>query len=372
MPTTWNALFLGTSGSFLDPTEGNRDMEGAGSFVGQTFGSTGDPLTGHIVSVTAINNGGPDDLDTDNGLSNDNFQFDLGDGSGTQTTVYDGITVYNATLTYTDGTTASITAIVAQDTDGNLFLAPELSDNADKAAMEAKPIRALTLDSVNNSNNLNVARDRVATNFVCYVAGTQIWTPTGPRAVETLRRGERVLTLDGGAQPVRWLGASRVAGEGKRMPVRIQAGALGGGLPQRDLLVSRQHRMLVASKIARRMFGTDEVLVPAFRFVGLPGIAVAEDMGAVAYHHLLFERHEIVLAEGAPAESLLPGPTAMEVMGAAARIEMLAHCPDIAPGAMAPARPIPEPHQQRRLVERHGTNAKPLLELWTGALAPAC
>ena len=49
-------------------------------------------------------------------------------------------------------------------------------------------------------------------------------------------------------------------------------GALGNGLPRRDLLVSRQHRMLVRSSIAGRMFGDKEVLVAAHHLTALPGV----------------------------------------------------------------------------------------------------
>jgi hypothetical protein len=54
---------------------------------------------------------------------------------------------FAATLTYVDGTTATITAVVFQDHDGNTCVAPQLSYNADQAAMEAHPIEAITLDS---------------------------------------------------------------------------------------------------------------------------------------------------------------------------------------------------------------------------------
>jgi hypothetical protein len=76
----------------------------------------------------------------------------------------DGLAVYNATITYTDGTTATITAVVAQDTAGNLYLVPESTYNADQAALEVKPIRSLTMDSV-SSNTTSLAANRYAANF---------------------------------------------------------------------------------------------------------------------------------------------------------------------------------------------------------------
>lgn len=74
---------------------------------------------------------------------------------------------------------------------------------------------------------------------------------------------------------------------------------MGAGIPDRDLLVSPQHRVLVRSAIAQRMFGSSEVLVAAKQLLQLPGISLAEDVAGVSYVHLLFDRHEIVVSNGA-------------------------------------------------------------------------
>ena len=141
LPTTWNAIFLGNYGIDLDPFEGDSQSENAFTLVGDTFGSASDKLAKKVVSVTANEISGQfGAMDVDNNLYNDTFNYDLGDGSGPQTTSMDGMGVFNATITYTDGTTASISAVIFQDTTGNLFLAPEVTSNADSAAMEAKSI----------------------------------------------------------------------------------------------------------------------------------------------------------------------------------------------------------------------------------------
>ena len=93
----------------------------------------------------------------------------------------------------------------------------------------------------------------------------------------------------------------------KLWPVRICVGALGNGLPERDLLVSRQHRMLVSSRIALRMFGQADVLIPAIRLTALPGIAIDTNVTEVEYFHILLANHEVVFAEGAATESLYTG-----------------------------------------------------------------
>ncbi|MBF9034185.1 hemolysin [Rhodobacterales bacterium HKCCE2091] len=362
MATTWKALYLGNPGFSIDPVEGNAVAGDAGLLVGLTFGSPAEKLADHIVSVTAIDNGGtPDLLDTDGDLATDEIRYDL--GSGPVTRAFEATAGYDATITYGDGTTAVISAVLFQDVSGNLFLAPEITENADHLALEAKGIVSITLDAL-VSNNANLAVDRMATDFLCFASGTLIATPAGPRPVEGLRPGDLLHTLDRGPQPVRWIGSSRQAATGKRAPVRIAAGALGAGLPERDLRLSRQHRVLVRSAIALRMFGTAEVLVPALRLVGLPGIGVEATGAPVGYWHLLLDRHEILMAEGAAVESLLPGPVALEAMSPRTRRALAAVlAPPCAAPATATVRPVPSPARQRRLLARHARNRRPLVDL---------
>ncbi len=202
----------------------------------------------------------------------------------------------------------------------------------------------------------------------CFTRGTLIETAAGPVPVERLAAGDMLRTMDHGFQPVRLVCSTACDSIDLQLrpairPVRIMAGALGGGLPQRDLLVSPQHRMLICSRIAERMFGTAEVLIPAIKLIGLPGILVDEDVTEVEYFHVLLDEHQVIFAEGAPSESLLTGPQALRSVGAAAREEIRALLPDIAETDYAPrpVRPIPLGRQQRTLVARHGRNRRPVL-----------
>lgn len=205
---------------------------------------------------------------------------------------------------------------------------------------------------------------------ICLTAGTLVDTPDGPVRVETLQPGQPVVSLDGTPVRVarvflRTFGPADLRASAKLRPVRITAGSMGNGLPRRDLLVSRQHRMLVSSSIARRELNAAEVLVAAIRLTGLPGIYVDETVEAVTYVHLLFERHEILFAEGAPTESLFPGPNALMAVSPEAREEILTIFPEVAELGFTPcpARPIPSGKHQKRLVARHRKNGKPLLEV---------
>lgn len=205
-------------------------------------------------------------------------------------------------------------------------------------------------------------------DIVCFVAGTMVATPSGEVAIETLALGDLVLTGDNGAQPMRWIGtrtlsAADLARAPKLLPIRIKAGALGDGCPARDLLVSPQHRVLIRSKIAMRMFGTPEVLVAAKQLLQLDGIDIATDLEEVTYVHILFDRHEIVLSNGAETESLYTGAEALKSIGAAAAEEVFALFPELRDEGHVPAaaRPLLSGRNGRKLAMRHMHNQQPLI-----------
>ena len=209
---------------------------------------------------------------------------------------------------------------------------------------------------------------------VCFAGDALIETSSGPIRAREIAPGDLVVTRDHGLQRVTWAGRSEVGGHvfranPKLRPVRIAAGALGNGLPTRDLLVSRQHRMLLSSRVAERMFGVPEVFVAAIKLTVLPGIDVDETVESIDYVHLLFDDHQIVYAEGAPAESLLVGSEALKAVGAEARAEIFALFPELRgpEDGLAPARQIPEGARQKQLVARHKKNSVAPLALWGGA-----
>ena len=202
----------------------------------------------------------------------------------------------------------------------------------------------------------------------CFVAGTLIDTPDGKKPVETLRKGDMVSGRQG--HPVvirnalrRSFNTRELLANPKLYPVRITAGALGNGLPERDLLVSRQHRMLIVSKIAERMFGEREVLVSAIKLTSIPSIFVDKNVKSVEYVHLLLDDHEILHAEGAPSESLFIGPQTINTLTEEAREEILSIFPMLGQEGFIqmPARKIPTGRKQKELVERHQKNKKNLL-----------
>jgi hypothetical protein len=139
-----------------------------------------------------------------------------------------------------------------------------------------------------------------STYIMCFAKGTLIATPKGEVAVEALQIGDPVAT-DGGVVPIKWIGRQTVStrfGPAERlMPVRFAAGSLGGDLPHTDLTVTADHGMLVEGVICHAgalVNGTTITRVP-----------LAEMGETYTVYHIETEAHEIILANGAPAETFI-------------------------------------------------------------------
>lgn len=166
------------------------------------------------------------------------------------------------------------------------------------------------------------------TGIACFVAGTQIDTPTGPRAIETLRPGDLVCTRDSGPMPVQWVGDRTVCGLGVMAPVCLRRGAMGA---TQDVFVSPQHRVFVSSWKAELMFATPEVLVPAVALID-GDLIVQQPRRRVRYVHILLEQHEIVRTHGVESESMLLTQNSAGAWGAAHDAELAALFPERAAG----------------------------------------
>ncbi|MER5174034.1 Hint domain-containing protein [Thioclava kandeliae] len=162
----------------------------------------------------------------------------------------------------------------------------------------------------------------------CFVAGTMIDTPSGPRAVETIRTGDEVLTAEGQPITVIWAGgktfdAADLARCERLKPVVFRPNSTGN---VKELRLSRQHRVVIDTTEGPRL-------------VAAGGLAAARGSGAriakgcrkVSYRHLLLTRHAIIRAEGALVESLWPGPLAAKSLGPETCREIAGSCPQLAP-----------------------------------------
>lgn len=303
--------------------------------------------------------------DADNGIltiDGVDYEIDLADPDNTSVTITDGSASQH--IVSGDSGTSNVVFITAVPVGGGparyfMVLDDWIGDIENISSIE---IEALDTTPAGEDIQINLDQDNLVT--VCFAAGTLIGTETGARPVESLRAGERVLTLDHGPRPLLWTHSQALRfGPGgapdSQRPVRIRRGALGPGMPARDMRVSPQHRLLVNSRIAARLCGAPEVLVPAVKLLKLPGVTRDVETTAVRYHHLLFAAHEIIVADGAAAESLLPEIGGLRALPAPARAEISA----LVPAPMLPARPILDYGPTlRALLRRHRKNAKPLCD----------
>ena len=168
----------------------------------------------------------------------------------------------------------------------------------------------------------------------CFTPGTVIATPRGEVLVEALEVGDRVITRDNGIQTIRWVGAREMTGAefekaAHLKPVLIRKGALGNALPERDMMVSPNHRVLVANEKTALYFEEREVLVAAKHLTGIEGIDVVEVSGTT-YIHVMFDRHEVILSDGTWTESFQPGDMSLAGIGEEQRNEILELFPELA------------------------------------------
>lgn len=227
--------------------------------------------------INRLNGDSVDGSDITSSFFNDMVTIELPDGS--QVT-YTGVTFYLAdgreVFTPTDG------SVLQQGT----FVSSSVTDFSDTGG---------SFGSVDIDNG--------DLGPPCFTPGTLISTPDGPRLIEDLKPGDLVATADSGAKPLLWVGRKTVDAIGKFAPIRFEAGIFGLTQP---LLVSPQHRMLIDDWRAPYLYGHNEVLIAAHCLVNGTNVTRVEG-GEVEYIHLLFQRHEIVFANGAKSESYYPG-----------------------------------------------------------------
>ncbi len=180
--------------------------------------------------------------------------------------------------------------------------------------------------TVDNGINTDTGIVNVST-IPCFVVGTLIKTPDGECPIETLAVGDLVLTQDDGPQAVRWVGRRKVQGTGPFAPIRIKANTFG---QHRQLLVSPEHRILIRDGLAELLFGEPEVLVPAKALVDDLRVRPVPD-AQVEYVHIMFDRHQVIFAEGLPTESFLPGPQTTSSFESAIIDEICTIFPEIDP-----------------------------------------
>lgn len=158
----------------------------------------------------------------------------------------------------------------------------------------------LSVSGIADGTAFSTSRDAAGTGtdigLLCFCAGTHIATPAGPVPVEKLRIGDLVRTFSGRSRPIGWIGVGRVmATRGRRnaaTPIIVRKGALADNVPYRDLHVTKGHSICL-----------DGVLIPAEYLVNHRTIVWDDRAQEVSLYHIELETHDVLLADGAPAES---------------------------------------------------------------------
>jgi hypothetical protein len=210
-----------------------------------------------------------------------------------------GYSVSSATSVAGEGFVQTITVLA-----GNGVAGSSLNSNLTFAVAGDAALNTGSFATDAGPLNLTADDNGVAVT-VCFLAGTMIATPDGEKAIEALKASDLILTADGRAVPVRWIGintvATRFADPQRNMPIRISAGALGENAPKRDLLLSPDHALLL-----------DGVLVQANALVD--GVAIRRETQmpeTFRYYHIEVEAHDLILAEGVASETFVDNVSRM-------------------------------------------------------------
>lgn len=319
-----DSIFGGDGDDWLEGQEGNDTIsggEGADVLIGGTGNDSlsGDGGNDHIAGQT-----GDDTLV--GGAGDDTFYFFVGDGLdtivdfnfGNTGAINDGIQTNNDFIdlsTYYD----AMNELRADWLDDGILnqsnAGTDYSNNSQFAVGDGIIFQGASLSDFTTDT----------TGVVCFVTGTRIRTPEGERAIEELKIGDLVDTVDHGPQRIKWIGVSSydeadLTENPKLRPIVVSARVFGA---ERDLVVSRQHAFLLPE---------EDVLARAIQLVkmNVPGVRIAHGRKRVTYHHIMFEQHELIYSEGIATESMYPGPQALMSLCPAAMEDLLGVFPEFA------------------------------------------
>jgi hypothetical protein len=171
---------------------------------------------------------------------------------------------------------------------GVLSFTAALGKNASFRLALADPADTIQIGS-DNSGGADITT-------LCFCVGTLILTPNGEVPVECLAVGDLAVTHSGEARPIVWIGVGRVlATRGRRTaatPVIVRKGAIADNVPHGDLRVTKGHSLFV-----------DDSLIPVEFLVNHRSIIWDDRAQEVELYHIELAQHDIMIANGAPAES---------------------------------------------------------------------
>ncbi|MHA6324266.1 Hint domain-containing protein [Roseivivax sp. CAU 1753] len=350
-----DSLFGGTGDDTLRGGDGADTLDG---------GADEDSLSGGAGDDSLFGGGGADTLDGGDGADSlsggdgDDVLYggdgDTVTGGAGDDTFYidpDALITPNGTITFEGGEDGETTGDTL-DFQGLIGFGDITYTNTNDGAGGLSGFATLSDGTTVNFSNMEKV-------IVCFAAGTNIRTPDGWRAVETLGPGDLVVTHDHGPMPLLFVSRSvhRWGAEPhKDKPILIARDAFGPGLPRQDLKVSPQHRIAL-----RRCNDGDELLTPAKALTVLRGVRCMKGKRGIEYFHVALPRHALLSSEGLLTESLFPGERAL--LGLSPD-EVAALQPHLVPSASAdqpagylPARPFATLKAARRLLAEGAVTA---------------
>ena len=299
---------------------GGLTVDAAGGDDSVSGGTGDDTLTGGSGDDTLVGGVGADVLD---GGTGDDF---ISVGQGDTVTGGTGDDFFNLVDLAEAGTdTISITGGEGDETDGDTLALNGLHDASTLVIRDPSDATGGLTGTVTLLDGTVVNFTNIE-NIICFVPGTLIATPYGLRKIEDLSVGDAVVTQDNGVQNIGWVGKSTVPGRDKFAPVSFAQSMWSGALD--GLTVSPQHRMLIKGYRAELLFGQSEVLVPALHLIDGKDVVRCEQE-EVTYVHIMFEQHEIIYANGIPAESFHPGAFGVDALAPQARNELFELFPEL-------------------------------------------
>ncbi|MEP1767526.1 MAG: Hint domain-containing protein [Sulfitobacter sp.] len=305
-----NDTLLGEDGNdFIFGGDGADSISGGEGFD-DIFGGDGDDIIDGGTGADLINGGaGADTLS--GGNANDIF-YNVGAGD-----VIDGGEEGNADFDRID--------LEGSAPDGGSFKVVFDADNPENGTVKYV--------GVNGKDAGKIVFKNIEKVVPCFTPGTRIATPHGEVLVQDLNVGDRVVTRDNGLQTIRWIGKQVMLRDDFEdaphlAPIQIAKGALGNDLPERDMMVSPNHRMLVANDKTALYFEEREVLVAAKHLTGLPKVSKVMEVDTT-YIHLMFDQHEVILSDGTWSESFQPGVQSLAGVGNAQRLELFEIFPEL-------------------------------------------
>ncbi len=327
----------------LEDDFGNDTIEGWST--GETVGDTLDLSSLTTDTTIDLTSADPEDGTVSDGTSTATFDdieniilgggrdtLVLGDGGGD-----DVVEAFDMTDSGDGTTNDQLNVVGLTDADGNpvdvfdVTLTDTNGDGTGDAILtfpngESITLVGVTPDQVDSVPELN------SIGIPCFTPGTMILTARGDVPVESIRPGDLVHTMDHGLQPVRWAGARKLGAEELEThpdlkPVLIRKGAFGNA---RKMLVSPQHAFMVDDADGERLIRAKH----AAETLGGQIARKVKECDKVTYVHIMFDRHEVIFADGARSESFYPGPAALRSLDHEALTEMLMLFPDLATVAL--------------------------------------